>query len=163
MTEIRQVRLVIPIQTGELIENQITRERTRRAQFMNWRLQEISELQLSRLLEKDYCHWQGYIELLDYHKRSRLEQLVLIYLCHIRYVALALSVSEDKFLASQSWVNKWLPLLWQNLGRYFGINTKQLQFNKIAELVEPVRSQLATILSEPPSARFIYLLKKKEF
>ena len=107
MTEIRQVKLVIPIKAGELIEDQITRERTRRAQFMNWRLQEISELQLSRLVEKDYCHWRGYIELLDYHKRSRLEQLVLIYLCHIRYVALALGVSEGKFLESQSWVNNY--------------------------------------------------------
>lgn len=160
MTEIRQVKLVIPIKTDELIEEQITRERTRKAQFMNWRLQELSELQLNRLLEKDYCHWQGYIELLNYHKRNRLEQLLVIYFFHIRYVSIALGVSEDKFLASQSWVNKWLPLLWQNLGKYFGINTKQLQFEKIAELIEPVRAQLATILAEPPSARFAYLLKK---
>ena len=160
MTEIRQVRLAISIPASQYIEDEVNRERTRRSQFMNWRLQELSELQLNRLLEKDYCHWQGYIELLNYHKRNRLEQLLVIYFFHIRYVSLALGVSEDKFLASQSWVNKWLPLLWQNLGKYFGINTKQLQFDKIAELIEPVRSQLATILAEPPSARFAYLLKK---
>ena len=66
----------------------------------------VSQNNLLAQLKKDYCRWRNYIALFDYQKRSNLEKAMLIYNCHVRYLAVAYDVDVNYFLSLPHCVNR---------------------------------------------------------
>ena len=118
----------------------------------------VSQNLLLAQLKKDYCRWRNYITLFDYRKRSNLEKAMLIYNCHVRYLATVYDVDINYFLGLPQWVNRWLPMLWHEIAKSNGL--PKTDFNKLASLMPEVQSDIASLFPLTLNNRYYTILKK---
>lgn len=118
----------------------------------------VSQNHLLAQLKKDYCRWNNYITLFDYQKRSNLEKAMLIYNCHIRYLAVAYDVDVNYFLSLPQWVNRWLPMLWNEISRTNGL--PKTDFRKLKSLVGNVQEEVAALFPITLNNKYYYILPK---
>ena len=159
MAELKKVKIKIrvPLELASELDSASSRAREEASQLLNWRLQEISELQLRKLMEKDFCKWNGYIDLFNYRKRSRLEQAMIVYICHIRYLLVLFETSATKLLSYPKWVNQFLPKIWNTISGYYGVT--RFKWDSLMDLIPLIQEEQDKYFSEPIDSRVFYLLK----
>lgn len=118
----------------------------------------VSQNNLLAQLRKDYCRWRNYIALFDYQKRSNLEKAMLIYNCHVRYLAVAYDVDVNYFLSLPQWVNRWLPMLWNEIARANGL--PKTDFKKMKSLVGDVQQEVSALFPLTINNRYYTILSK---
>lgn len=118
----------------------------------------VSQNLLLAQLRKDYCRWRNYIALFDYQKRTNLEKAMLIYNCHVRYLAVAYDVDINYFLGLPQWVNRWLPMLWNEIARANGL--PKTDFKKMKSLVGDVQQEVAALFPLTINNRYYTILSK---
>lgn len=118
----------------------------------------VSQNHLLAQLKKDYCRWNNYITLFDYQKRTNLEKAMLIYNCHIRYLAVVYDVDVNYFLSLPQWVNRWIPMLWHEIAKANGIT--KTDFKKLKSLVGNVQDEIAVLFPITLNNRYYTILSK---
>lgn len=118
----------------------------------------VSQNNLLAQIKKDYCRWRNYIALFDYQKRSNLEKAMLVYNCHVRYLAVAYDVDVNYFLSLPQWVNRWLPMLWNEIARANGL--PKTDFKKMKSLVGDVQKEVAALFPLTINNRYYTILSK---
>ena len=73
------------------------------------RLYNFNTAKAKQLLDKDYCRWQNYLKLFNFAKRSKLEQAMLIYELHCRFIEISLDTTVQYLLSKPLWKNKYFP------------------------------------------------------
>ena len=118
----------------------------------------VSQNNLLTQLHKDYCRWRNYITLFDYQKRSNLEKAMLIYNCHVRYLAVTYDVDVNYFLSLPQWVNRWLPMLWNEIAKSNGL--PKTDFRKMKSLVGNVQEEVTALFPITLNNKYYYILSK---
>ena len=131
MAELKKVKIKIrvPLELASELDSASSRAREEASQLLNWRLQEISELQLRKLMEKDFCKWNGYIDLFNYRK----------------------------LLSYPKWVNQFLPKIWNTISGYYGVT--RFKWDSLMDLIPLIQEEQDKYFSEPIDSRVFYLLK----
>lgn len=118
----------------------------------------VSQSHLLAQLDKGFCRWRNYIALFDYQKRSNLEKAMLIYNCHLRYLAVIYNVDVNYFLSLPQWVNRWLPMLWHEIARANGV--PKTDFRKLKSLVGNVQEEVSSLFPITLNNKYYYILSK---
>lgn len=130
---------------------------------INWPIKRASLTQqdkviLAKLLTREYFETNRYLSLYQWRHRQRLEAAMLIYITHIRCIMTVTGFSCEKLLGSHKWTASLLPLIWQNISKFYKLG--HFDFGKLLDYIPAVQKDYQSIFAEPIDSRVFYLLKK---
>ena len=105
-------------------------------------IQNYNIAKAKQLINKDYCRWQNYLKLFNFAKRSKLEQAMLIYSMHCRFIEISLGTSVSYLLTKPIWKNKYFQYLFESILDKLG-SSRRYDRNNLAELIPSVQKTIS--------------------
>lgn len=93
-------------------------------------------------LDKDFCHWENYLKLLDYQKRTKIEQAMIIYALHCKYLEIVLNTSVEYLLSKPIWRNKYFQYLFESILDRLGAS-RRYNRKAVEDLIGKVQMAIA--------------------
>lgn len=159
----KMVKLKIGISLSRKFADRVKTHKLIKQGYDMTKVKSIDEIKLMTLLSLDSITKDNYLKLFNYEKRLKLEKALLIYACHIKYLAAKLDIDESKMLLLPSWQKKYLPLIFNNVCNVLDYCLTNYNKSLIKNIYNKVNQDLLQICQTSLDPEFYIILTKGHY
>lgn len=157
------IKLRIGIRLARAIADRVKQNKLIKQGYDMTKVKSMDEIKLTTLLSLDSITKDNYLKLFNYEKRLKLEKALLLYACHIKFLAVKLDIDESKMLLLPQWQKQYLPFIFSSVCKVLDYCLTNYNKSLIKNLYEKANRDLLQVCQTSLDPQFYTILMKGHY